>query len=140
LRHVWILCAALALLALALVGCGKKVPTDPKGVVQQFDAAMKAGKLDKAAELFDYETSARQQNGDWDTFGEGQRKLIVKKLQEDKAKELEQAQSAWTSAGYQVGEAQVQGAQATVPLKGTTSTLTVTLVQVEGKWLIQSIM
>ena len=122
-----------------MAGCGGKGGGGPTAVVSQFDEAMKSGDLKKAAELFEYDSVARGQNSDWDTFGVAQRKLITEKLQDDKAKELEPFQSAYASAGYQVGEAQIQGPRATVTLTGTNATLTITLVQDDGDWRIQII-
>lgn len=128
----------LTITACMAAGC-KGGPTGPAAVVEQFNKAMNAGDVTRAAALFDYETAARQQNSDWDTFGEAQRKLIVEKLQKDKAHDLQGFQAAYKSANYQVGEATIQGNQATVPLKGTNATLTVSLAQVDGKWRIQAI-
>jgi hypothetical protein len=137
-RRSW---AVLAIVLLApLGGCGGKAGGgDPQAVAKQFDAAMKSGNLQKAAELFEYNEAARAQNSDWDTFGAGQRRLIIKKLQEEKAEQLKAFQSAYASANYQVGEAQVQGTQATVPLTGSAGRLTLSLVQEEGTWLIAGV-
>ncbi len=121
-----------------MAGC-KSGPAGPEAVVEQFNQAMNAGEFLEAAALFDYDTAARRQNSDWDTFGAAQRKLIIEKLQKDKAQELQGFQAAYKSENYQVGEAAIQGNQATVPLRGTNAALTVSLAQVDGKWRIQAI-
>ncbi len=122
-------------------GCGgpKTIASDsPQATAQGFIDAIKAGDFDLAATAFDYATSARQQNPDWDTFAPQQRKEIVQKLQERKASEL-QALSGMLAEGVQVGQASTQGTQAIVPVTAGATTIQLYMSQQDGRWYIRRI-
>ena len=139
-RSLALLLIVAALIAL-LAGCGgpKSIAgNSPQATAQGFVDAMAAGDYDLAATGFDYVTYARATNEDWDTFGQSQRNLIIDKLQEDKASEL-QALSGMLAEGAQVGAAQTQGTQATVPVTAGATTMQLHMIQQDGQWFIQRI-
>ncbi len=138
-------CVALVLVAAAIVsllaGCGgpKSIAgNSPEATAQGFVDAMAAGDYDLAATGFDYEQYARGANPDWDAFAPQQRKEIVDRLQEVKASEL-QALSGMLSGGAQVGSAQTQGTQATVPVTAGATTMQLHMIQQDEQWYIQRI-
>ena len=131
--------AAIAIITqcggMVLCGCAKHndVAADSAAAAAEaFADALNADDLKRAAATFDYVTSAREQNEDWDDIPSGQRDLIVKKLTEQKAGEL---------AGYRqrlgedikcgpVGQGNV------VALTGDAGSITVELREREGKWYV----
>ena len=130
--------AALTCLVLLPVGCGgpKTIAAgNPKATAEAFVEAMKAGDYETVAAGYDYETAARQDNPDWDTFGQSQRNLIVGKLQEGRAEEVK-ALGGMMSGEVQVGAAEIQGDRATVPLTVGVQTLNMHLIEVEGLWKV----
>ncbi|MGD9498336.1 MAG: hypothetical protein AB7Y46_18735 [Armatimonadota bacterium] len=101
-------------------------------------AAIRAGDYEAAAAGFDYEQYALSQNPDWDSFGQSARNLIIDKLREERAGEL-QALSGTLAARVTVGEAQVQGASASVPMTAGANTIHLQMTQQDGLWYIQAI-
>jgi hypothetical protein len=99
---------------------------------------VQAGDAKALSQLYDYTTYARGQNPDWDAIPEGQRDLIVKKVAEDRAKELEgqmqQLQADLKDAT--VGQASAGSAQAIVKLAGAPQAGSLTLVRQGEKWYI----
>lgn len=77
----------ILLLPLLLTACGG--PKSAQVVANEYVGYMKGGKFLEAAQLWDYQTEARQQNENWDEIVESQRRLIIGKLAEEKAKTLE---------------------------------------------------
>lgn len=123
-----------------LAGCGQEGAGEPEGVAQQFVAAMASGDAASAAELFAYESAAREQNEDWDNMPEAQRGFIIGKLREDKAKELGLWAELFSSAQYEVGEVRITNSTATadlVPPEGPSIPLH--LVQEDSLWKVESI-
>ncbi len=138
----WSPAGLIVVLALLIVitGCGgpKTVVCDsPEATAQRFIEAIRAGDYDLAATGFDYDTAARRQNPDWDTFGESQRNLIVGKLREDKARQL-QALSGMLADEVSVGSARMQGQWAIVPVTGA-GPLELVLTSRDGLWYIQTV-
>jgi len=129
-----------ALTALLPVGCGEKAGGSPEAVARQFVEALAARDTATAAQLFAYQALARQQNEDWDSIPHGQRKLIVAKLAEEKAKELAQWAALFSSTQYTVGAAWITGASATVDLTPPSGPgLALHLAQEDGLWRVESI-
>ena len=103
------------LFVLSLIGCGGKQTADR--VAREFVGAMKAGQYKKAALLWDYDTDARRENPDWDTFGESQRKLIIDKLAEGRATVLEMWATHFTQ-DTKIMEVSESGDQAQAIIEG----------------------
>ena len=73
------------LAVLLCAGCGGK---SARAVAEEYIGYMKGGDFDRASLLWDYDTDARQQNPDWDSIAQSQRKLIIGKLAQEKASSL----------------------------------------------------
>ena len=137
MSRIMVLVLTLALAA-ALIGCGKPksiAGSTPRATAEAFVAAIQAGNYDVVAAGYDYETYARTENPDWDTFGQSQRKLIVGKLQEQQAEKLG-ALAGMLAGEVTVGEAQVEGERATVDLTTGSTTLKMSLIKVDGLWKV----
>lgn len=133
--------AAVTCLVILASGCGgpKTIASgSPKATAEAFIEAMKAGDYEAVAAGYDYETAARQDNPDWDTFGQSQRNLIIGKLEEARVEELK-ALAGMMSGEVQVGSPEVQGDRATVPLTVGVQTITMHLIEVEGLWEVLEI-
>ena len=136
-------CAALAacigVCCTAVVGgCGKQgaiAGDSAAATAEAFAAALNAGDLEGAATGFDYVTSARQQNEDWDDIPAGQRNLIIGKLMAQRAGELGQYKE-YLGEDIKCGSA---GQSNIVPLSGSAGSASIQLGQVDGKWYIQNI-
>lgn len=136
-----VILATTLLASLLIAGCGGKATIagdSPKATAEAFIEAMKAGNYEKVARGFEFETYARSENPDWDTFGQHERNLIVEKLAEKKATEL-QALAGMFTGEASVGNVQEQGAAATVTVNAGANTLLLQMKQVEGEWLISSV-
>ena len=130
--------SALILLALS-AGCGGKANlSTPEGAAQAYLDAVKAGDAKALSQLYDYTTYARGQNPDWDAIPPGQRDLIIRKVAEDRAKELEgqmqQLQADLKDAT--VGPVSAGESQASVKLEGAPQVGSLTLVRQGEKWYI----
>ena len=137
MSRIMVLVLTLALAA-ALIGCGKPksiAGSTPRATAEAFVAAIQAGNYDVVAAGYDYETYARTENPDWDTFGQSQRKLIVGKLQEQQAEKLG-ALAGMLAGEVTVGEARVEGERATVDLTTGSTTLKMSLIKVDGMWKV----
>lgn len=135
------LCCSLLVLCLAIAGCGKPatIASDtPKATAEALVAAIKAQNYEAVAEGWDYESYARRENPDWDTFGDSQRKLIVDKLKQERV-EAVRALAGMLAGEVKVGGAQLQGGQATVQLTAGPVTLTLLLTQSDGLWKVASV-
>ena len=133
-----LIATACALTSLVLVGCAgpKTIARDtPKATIQAFVDAMKSGDYDAIAAGWDYEIAARADNSDWDSIPKGQRKLIVDKLQENKASEVSSLGGMMTGEAT-VGEATNQGQRALVPVTVGQATTRILLVQVDDVWKV----
>ncbi len=127
--------------AVGLSGCAAPTSTareTPKATAEAFVEAIQNGEYEVAAAGFDYETYARANNDNWDSIPPGQQGLIVGKLREDKARQL-QALSGMMTGEVSVGEARQQGDRATVPLSAGPTTIELHMVQKDGLWYIQMI-
>ena len=137
MRHYRIFAYVLAIAAIAAVtGCGGGA-SGPEAVARGFVDAMKAGDTQKAAEFWDYITSARQQNENWDQIPQAQRKLIIQKLQENQAKTLQR----WTryfSTETKVAEVKVSGNRASAVLDGGQGGA-LQLVKIDGDWYVSGV-
>lgn len=135
--------ALLALLAtLLLAGCGGKetiAKATPQATAEAFIEAMAEADYDLVAAGFDYETNARRDNPDWDTFGQSQRNLIVGKLQENKARELQALAGMFASGEASVGDVEEQGDTATVTINAGANTLELEMNNIEGQWYVYNI-
>lgn len=128
-----LICGALAALLAGCEGAGL-AGTTAKATAEGFAGALAAGKYELAATAFDYVTEARQQNENWDDIPKGQRDLIIGKLQEERAGAL----SAYASKLG--GNAKVDSEQGqTVVLKGDAGTLSLQMLEAEGKWYITQV-
>lgn len=135
MRLITITCA---LAGCMLLGCGapKTIARDtPKATAEAFVEAMKSADYDAVAAGWDYEIAARRDSSSWDDIPKGERKLIIGKLQEAKAKEVE-ALGGMMTAEVTVGDATVRGQRAFVPLAAAQITVGMMLVQVDGVWKI----
>lgn len=124
-----------------LAGCGGPRSISrgtPEATAKAFVEAMKAGDYDMVARGFDYETYARHENPDWDTFGESQRRLIVGKLQESKAAEL-QALSGMFTGEAAAGEASERDGRAQVSITAGANTLILHMAQIGQDWHLRRI-
>ncbi len=122
-----------------LVGCGGEATIagdTPEATANAFVEAMKAKEYDKVAAGFDYETYARQQNPDWDTFGESQRNLIVDKLQEDKAEEIEALAGMFAGGEATISNVKQKDDEAGATINAGANKLVLHLIHTDGKWLI----
>ncbi|MFW6155828.1 MAG: hypothetical protein ACOC7J_00800 [Armatimonadota bacterium] len=132
----------LALLAtLLLSGCGGRdtiAGDTPQETAEGFAEAMQAGDYGMAATGFDYATSARRQNPDWDNFGEHQRNLIVEELQEDRANEIRSLAGMFTGEAS-VGDVQQRDSSATATVSAGANTLILQMRQIEDQWLISNV-
>ena len=134
---------ALALLALSLLlpllaGCGESdtiAGSTPQATAEAFVEAMQAGEYEKVAKGFDYETYARRENPDWDSIPQSQRNLIVEKLQEDRAGQL-QAMAGMMTGEVTVGEVQQQGDTATVNILAGANSVVLGMREIDGEWLV----
>jgi hypothetical protein len=126
-----ILILALPLLLMALAGCGSD--KSAKGTAQSFVQAMQKGQFKTAALLLDYETDARAQNSDWDSFPPSQRKLIIGRLADERATSLQTA--AGQFGGVKVADVSESGEQAKATLEGGAVT-TVDLIKLADGWRI----
>ena len=136
--RAWTALPALVLLAVVGPGCGKQSLDTPEACLKAFDAAMRGGKTETAAKLLATEKWAEDNNGDWGTAATSQRGLILSKMRDDKAGQLESLRSAYTQANYQIGAPQINGEWATVQLTGAGNPVTVQLYQRNGEWRIYS--
>ena len=136
MRTILVLC--LLALGLTLAGCGGKGNTTPEGTAQAFLAAVKSGDAGAVSKLYDYVAMARSQNSDWDSIPNGQRGLILKRVAEDRAKELESQipQMQQTYQDAKVGTVSENGDQATVQLEGAPSAPPLNLVNRGGRWYV----
>ncbi|MBP8951598.1 MAG: hypothetical protein KBI47_04360 [Armatimonadetes bacterium] len=126
------LCASIPLLA----GCGTKglAGTTAKATAEGFAAALAKQDFALAATAFDYTTSARQQNENWDDIPKGQRDLIIGKLQEERAAALS------VYASRLGGNARVGSEQGdTVVLQGDAGSLSLKMMQSGGKYYIAQV-
>jgi hypothetical protein len=132
----------LALLAtLLLAGCSEDdtiARATPQATAEAFIEAMQAGEYEKIAAARDYETWARQQNPDWDTFSPSARDLIVDKLQEDEAEKMAALAGMFTGEAS-VSDVQEQGNTATATLSVGANALTLRMNKIEGKWHIYQV-
>jgi hypothetical protein len=129
---------ACALTGCVLVGCGspKTIAKDsPKATAEAFVEAMKSGDYDAIAAGWDYEIAARRDSSSWDDIPPGERKLIIGKLEEAKAKEVE-ALGGMMTGEVTVGEATVQGQRALVVLTAGQVTVAMMLAEVDGVWKV----
>jgi hypothetical protein len=119
-------------------GCGKQgaiAGDSAAATAEAFAAALTADDLRRAATAFDYVTSARQQNEDWDDIPAGQRNLIIGKLADQRAGELGQYKER---LGDDIKCGSV-GQGSIVPLTGSAGSASIQLGQVDGKWYIENI-
>lgn len=132
----------VALLVAALVaGCGGKTSiagSTPEATANAFIEAMKAGQYDRVAAGFDYETDARRENPDWDSFGEHQRDLIVEKLAERKAREVE-ALAGMFSGEASLTDIQKQSQTATAAVTAGANTIILRMRLTDGEWQLVSL-
>lgn len=131
----------LALLCVVMAGCGKSdsiAGSTPKATAEAFVAALQAENYEAIAAGWDYETYARTENPDWDTFGESQRELIIAELQKDQVGEV-RALAGMLSGDVTVGEPQVQGSRASVQLTAGAVVLNMSLIQVDDVWKVASV-
>lgn len=131
--------AALSLLLLA--GCGGPesiVRGTPDATAKAFIDAMKAGDYQKVANGFEFESYARRENPDWDTFGESQRRLIVASLQEAKAAELASLSGMFTG-DVSVGEVTRGDGRAQVMVTAGATTLALHMTQLSDGWHLRRI-
>ena len=134
-RRFALLTLGAALITSVLPGCGKKgsIAADTAaGTAQAFVEALKAKDYARAASAFDYVTTARKQNEDWDSIPGGQRDLIVKKLIEEKAGEME-AVAQRLGGSPQCGEV---GQGGVVTVTGSAGAVSLEMVAQDGKWYI----
>ncbi|MFP3905045.1 MAG: hypothetical protein ACLFWB_12445 [Armatimonadota bacterium] len=120
--------------ATALFGCS---PSGPEGVAQAFVSAMKSRDTEAAAKHWNYITTARQQNENWDEIPEGQRNLIIGKLQEARAKELEY----WTQyfgPETTIVEVTEMGDKAEATLRGGRAGV-LKLVKIDERWYVDGL-
>lgn len=131
--------ACLALLAsLLLTGCGAKdtiAGSTPEATAGAFVEAMRAGEYDRVAAGFDYQTYARRENPDWDTFGQHQRELIVSSLREGREREL-RALAGMFAGEVSVRDVQQQDQIATAAIEAGANTVVLRLRLIDGEWLI----
>ncbi|MGI5818902.1 MAG: hypothetical protein ACOX9R_12490 [Armatimonadota bacterium] len=131
---------AIALLILLVAGCGAKETIargTPKATAEAFIEAMKAGQYETVAAGFDFETYARRENPDWDTFGGHQRDLIVEKLREDQARELS-GLAGMFAGDTSLGDVRQQGDTASVTVTAGANALTLQMKQIDDEWWILS--
>lgn len=129
---------ACALTGCVLLGCGAPktiAKGTPKATVEAFVDAMKSGDYEAIAAGWEFEIEARRANSDWDDIPSGQRKQIIRILQENKAKEVA-ALAGLMSGEVTVGEATVQGQRALVALTAGQVTTRMMLAEVDGVWKI----
>lgn len=139
-HSVAILVVLTALLAL-LAGCGGRdsiVRATPEATARAFVEAMQAGEYDTVSQGFEFDTFARRENPDWDTFGESQRRLIVGKLQEEKAGEL-RSMSGMFAQETTVGEAQTRDGRARVNVTAGANALTLHMTKRDDGWHLRRI-
>ena len=125
-----VLCAAIA-------GCGKKesaAGATADATAKAFAEAMEAGQYEQAATAFDYLTEARKQNENWDDIPAGERAQITKKVAAQKADELKAVKQRLGS-GIKAGTAQGD----TVSVGGSGGSVTLQIVQREGKWYVSAL-
>ena len=131
--------AAMALLPVLLIGCGKGakeiVADTPEGTVKAFVAAMKKGDVKTAATAYAYNSEAKEQNENWADIPSGQRSQIIHKLQESKAEKLQGEASSY-KGDIQVGAAQTQGGEAWITITAGGQQIPLQLVQEDGMWRI----
>lgn len=131
----------LSVLVTVLVGCGKpeSIAGDtPKATADAFVEAMHDADYEAIAAGWDYETYARTENPDWDTFGESQRKLIIGKLQEERVAAA-QALAGMFSGDASVGEPQIDGDRATVQITVGDFVVNMKLTRAGGLWKVLSV-
>ncbi len=133
--------AAATCVALLASGCGAK-PTiariTPKATAQAFVKAVKEGDYEAVAAGYDYETSARRANPDWGQIPRSQRNLIVGKLREQRAREVE-ALTGMMLGDVVIGTPEVEGDRATVLLSVGMQTVALDLIKVKGFWKVLQI-
>ncbi len=133
--------AIVSLICALLAGCGKPASIagkTPQATAEAFVAAMKAEKYEAVAAGWDYETYARTENPDWDSFGESQRKLIIDKLKQERV-EAVRALAGMLAGEVTVGQPEIQGDKATVSLSAGPVELSMSLTLVDGLWKITSV-
>lgn len=125
---------ALACACLGLCSCGNP---SAKEVAQGFAKAMVMGDLQGAAEHWDYITYARKENSDWDNIASSQRNLIIKKLAEDRAKEL-QYWRGYFPRGTKVTDVNERDDKAIAQLAGGRAEQ-INLIKIDDKWYVEKI-
>lgn len=132
MRYHRILICVVAIAAFAaIIGCG---PRGPEAVARGFVGAMKAGDMEQAATFWDYITAARKKNENWDDIPKGQRKLIIKELQDDRATELEYWRR-YFDPETTVVEVNVTGDTAQAILRGGDAGV-VEMIKINEKWYV----
>ena len=130
--------AAATCVALLASGCGAK-PTiariTPKATAQAFVKAVKEGDYKAVAAGYDYETSARRAHPDGGELPRSQRNLIVGKLREQRAREVE-ALTGMMLGDVIIGAPEVEGDRATILLVVGMQTVALDLIKVEGFWKV----
>ncbi|MEA3402651.1 MAG: hypothetical protein U9R79_15535 [Armatimonadota bacterium] len=132
--------SAVAVLMAVILAAGCSPPKSiaratPKATAQAFVKAMRVADYDAVAAGFDFEAVARQRNPDWDTFGQSQQNLIIDKLEEDKAAQLEALAGMMAGEGW-VGEPQMQDGHAIVPVYVAGKTIRLYMTRHEDEWKI----
>ena len=129
--------AVIAGLMLVPSGCGGK--KSARQVAEAFVNAMKSGDTKAAAQYWDYSALGRAGNEDWDTFGKGQRDLIVKEMKwaEKRANELGHWR-LYFSRSTKVSDVTEQGDVATAILEGGRAA-EVALVRVGEEWFVSAV-
>ncbi|MEI6503678.1 MAG: hypothetical protein WCP21_21935 [Armatimonadota bacterium] len=107
----------VGLLLPLLVGGCKSGGKSAQAVAATYVGLMTNEKYEEAAKLWDYVTQARKDNEGWDDIQEGQRKLILDKLAEEKAPSLK-LWSGYFPGGTKVTQVQESGESATAQLEG----------------------
>ncbi len=137
----------LPVIVLALVspmllgGCGGPDSISrrtPEATARAFVEAMKAGDYDAVARGYDFESWARRENPDWDTFGAHQRQLIVEELQNARAREL-RAMSGMFTGEMTVGEVVERNDRAQVLVTAGATPLMLYMTQIEQDWYLRRI-
>lgn len=95
--------AAVAAIALAAISCSGRAPSEttaksPSDAALAVAKALAKGDAQGAAAYWAYDSEARRQNEDWDSFPAGQRSQIKAKLRAEKAEELRGLASTFGNA------------------------------------------
>lgn len=134
-RRGWPAVLAGALLV-AVAGCGgPAVNTEtPDALFASFDAAMRAGQWERAADLVDYGAQAGAENEDLDTAAQGQQKLITARMREATIAGLRTW--GWPPTGLTPGPVQNLGARTMVEASGGGLTVNLLLAPGADGWRI----